>query len=73
MSKFYVSQSPEEQQKDIEGAFKIFDKDGNGMIEKSELLRVATTMGEPLTDEEAEQMIKIADTNNDGLINYKGQ
>ncbi|XP_048764701.1 calmodulin-A-like [Ostrea edulis] len=71
MSKFYVSQSPEEQQKDIEGAFKIFDKDGNGMIEKSELLRVATTMGEPLTDEEAEQMIKIADTNNDGLINYK--
>ena len=72
MSKFYVTQSPEEQQKDIEGAFKIFDKNGNGVIEKAELLRIATTLGEPLTEEEAEQMMKIADANKDGLIDYKG-
>lgn len=72
MSKFYVNNSPEEQQKDIEGAFKIFDKNGNGVIEKAELLRIATTLGEPLTEEEAEQMMKIADSNKDGLIDYKG-
>lgn len=71
MSKFYVNNSPEEQQKDIEGAFKIFDKNGNGVIEKAELLRIATTLGEPLTEEEAEQMMKIADANKDGLIDYK--
>lgn len=71
MSKFYVNNSPEEQQKDIEGAFKIFDKNGNGVIEKAELLRIATTLGEPLTEEEAEQMMKIADSNKDGLIDYK--
>jgi calmodulin len=73
MSKFFVSQSPEDQQKDIEGAFRIFDKDGNGLIERSELLKVATTLGEPLTEEEAEEMIKLADANKDGLIDYKGQ
>lgn len=73
MSKFYVNNSPEEQQKDIEGAFKIFDKNGNGVIEKAELLRIATTLGEPLTEEEAEQMMKIADSNKDGLIDYKGR
>ncbi len=51
-------------------AFKIFEKDGSGYISASELRGVMTTLGEKLTDEEIEDLIKEADIDSDGMINY---
>ena len=51
-------------------AFKIFDKDGTGVISSHELRHVITTLGEKLTEEEADELIREADIDGDGTINY---
>jgi calmodulin len=51
-------------------AFKVFDKDGNNFITNAELKHVMFALGEKVTDEEVDEMIREADTNNDGCINY---
>lgn len=53
-------------------SFKVFDKDGNGFISASELHHVMTTFGEKLTKEDADEMVREADINGDGQINYEG-
>lgn len=56
----------------MEEAFKVFDKDGNGFISAAELRNVMVNLGEKLTDEEVENMIREADVDGDGQINYQG-
>lgn len=51
-------------------AFRIFDKDGNGMISASELRHILCNLGEKLNDEEVDEMMREADLNGDGLVNY---
>merc|ERR1712183_240382 len=51
-------------------AFKIFDKDGSGFIDAKELKNVMEGLGEDLTDEEIDEMVKEADLNGDGKISY---
>ena len=42
-------------------AFKVFDRDGNGFISAAELRHVMTNLGEKLTDEEVDEMIRETD------------
>ena len=51
-------------------AFKVFDRDTNGFITSHELRHVMTSLGESLTPEEIEEMVKEADVDGDGQINY---
>ncbi|ODV89357.1 hypothetical protein CANCADRAFT_3985 [Tortispora caseinolytica NRRL Y-17796] len=55
---------------EIREAFKVFDRDNDGYISAAELRHVMMSIGEPLTEEEADQMIREADADGDGLINY---
>ncbi|EMR09007.2 hypothetical protein PNEG_02782 [Pneumocystis murina B123] len=48
-------------EEEIREAFKVFDKDGNGIISAAELRHVMTNLGEKLTDEEVDEMIREAD------------
>ncbi len=59
-----------ETEDDFIEAFKIFDTDGNGLISGKELKQVMNTLGEDLTDEEADDLIRDNDMDNDGYINY---
>ena len=52
-------------------AFKVFDRDGNGLISAHELRFVMSTSGEQLTEEDIEEMIREADENGDGFIDYQ--
>ncbi|KAG5519941.1 hypothetical protein PMAC_000218 [Pneumocystis sp. 'macacae'] len=48
-------------EEEIREAFKVFDKDGNGTISAAELRHVMTNLGEKLTDDEVDEMIREAD------------
>ena len=52
-------------------AFKVFDRDGNGLISAAELRHVMTNLGEKLTGEEVDEMIREAGVDGDGPINYE--
>ena len=48
-------------EEELKEAFRVFDKDQNGFISAAELRHVMTNLGEKLTDEEVDEMIREAD------------
>ncbi|CAL9077108.1 calmodulin-like [Musa acuminata AAA Group] len=58
-------------EEELKEAFKVFDKDQNGFISATELRNVMINLGEKLTDEEVDQMIREADLDGDGQVNYE--
>lgn len=53
---------------ELRQAFRVFDQDDSGSISADELRHVMKSIGENLTDEEFDEMLKMADTNGDGQI-----
>ncbi len=64
--------NPGDEEIELRESFKVFDKNGDGYISASELRHVMITLGEKLTDEEVEEMIREADIDGDGQVNYDG-
>ena len=58
---------------EIQEAFRVFDRDGDGFISAAELKHVMNNLGEKLTDEEVDQMIIDADRDGDGKIDFEGK
>ncbi|CAL9231091.1 unnamed protein product [Arabidopsis halleri] len=58
-------------EEELKEAFRVFDKDQNGFISAAELRHVMTNLGEKLSDEEVDEMIREADVDGDGQINYE--
>ena len=55
---------------DVAHAFKVFDRDGDGLITAEELRLTMNNLGEPITEAEVRAMIVEADLDGDGKINF---
>merc|ERR1712154_213204 len=56
---------------DIEKAFKVFDKGNRGKIGPNELREIMLGLGEDLTDEQLQIMIKEIDSDGDGYVTFE--
>ncbi|XP_016072323.1 PREDICTED: calmodulin-like protein 6 [Miniopterus natalensis] len=59
------------QEGELRAGFQVFDKEGKGYIDWDTLKYVLMNAGEPLNEVEAEQMMKEADKDGDGTIDYE--
>lgn len=57
---------------ELREALRVFDRDDNGYISAEELRRMMLTSGETLTEEEVDEMMKLADKEGNGKVYYDG-
>ncbi|CAF3881542.1 unnamed protein product, partial [Rotaria sordida] len=60
-----------DQEAELREAFRLFDRDNSGYITINELKQVMLNMGEKLNQEELEDMMREADVNKDGKLDYQ--
>ena len=58
-------------EKELKDAFAVFDSDGSGFIDRSELKKLMANLGQALTDGELDDMMDEVDTNGDGEISFE--
>lgn len=56
---------------EIKETFFTFDVSGNGFVGASEIRFVLDALGENVTDEEIDEMIRMIDADGDGQVNFK--
>lgn len=55
---------------EIKDAFFTFDMSGNGFVAAAEIRFVLDALGENVTDEEIDEMIRMIDADGDGQVNF---
>ncbi|XP_064623001.1 calmodulin-A-like [Lineus longissimus] len=60
----------DESVEELTNAFRVLDKDGNGYISAAELRHVLSGLQEKITDDEVNKIIREADLDGDGQIDY---
>ena len=60
-----------EQAAELKKAFEVMDANKDGVVTKEELTNLLKGLGEDVTDEVVDEMIKIADDNGDGKIQFE--
>lgn len=56
---------------EYKATFELIDSDDDGFISAAELVRLLTALGEEVTVEQAEQIVRGADTSADDLISLE--
>jgi Ca2+-binding EF-hand superfamily protein len=62
---------PNEIADEIKKAFRVLDRQKQGYIMSVDLREFLSKLGDPLLDDEIDEMIKLADSENNGQINYE--
>ena len=60
-----------DEEEEIVEAFKVFDRDGSGLISSEDLCAIMTNLGEQISPEEIDQMKSEADMDSDGRFDYR--
>ncbi|XP_046582462.1 calmodulin-A-like isoform X2 [Haliotis rubra] len=60
-----------DEESELREAFDTMDRDQNGFISAAELRYTLTSMGDMLSDEEADELIRQADIDGSGMIDYE--
>ena len=66
-----MSKLSAEQTEELKKAFAVMDANKDGVVTKVELKTLLKGLGEEVTDEVVDEMIKIADENGDGKIQFE--
>ena len=66
-----MSKLNEEQLAELKKAFQVMDSNNDGVVTRDELMALLKGLGEEVTDEVVDEMIKIADDNGDGKIQFE--
>uniref|UniRef100_A0A646QDU6 Calglandulin n=1 Tax=Hemiscolopendra marginata TaxID=943146 RepID=A0A646QDU6_9MYRI len=66
----FSSHNEDEIMEELLAAFRVFDKDGNGYITRDELRQAMELIGESVTDRALDEMLREADVDRDGRIDY---
>lgn len=67
-----LSQRSRDAEQCMRTAFKVFDIDGNGFIDAAELRATLADLGGCVSLPDAEALLRAADKNGDGQIDYEG-
>merc|ERR1740131_487262 len=59
------------QESKLATAFKMLDKDRDGKITATEIQRMSTELGMPLTDEKVDELVSLYDEKGDGRIDIR--
>jgi len=51
---------------------KVFDQNKDGFVVAEEIKFVMKQLGQPMTDEEVDEILRQGDVNGDGKLNYSG-
>jgi calmodulin len=62
---------PKMTEDEVRAQFKALDKDGNGVISAQEIREVLTALGDRLSDEDVNEIIRDVDTDGDGQVNFE--
>ncbi|XP_009106331.1 calcium-binding protein CML38 [Brassica rapa] len=61
----------QDKNKDLEAVFAYMDANRDGRISPHELQKSFMTLGEQLSDEEAEAAVRLSDTDGDGMLDFQ--
>ncbi|OMJ27749.1 Calmodulin [Smittium culicis] len=70
-SLFYKHESEHDPEEEYKVAFAKFDADGDKLLSADDIMTALTNMGENLTMEEVQEMIREADVDGTGMLNYE--
>lgn len=58
------------EERELREVFSVFDKNGDGMISVDDLVVVMQSLGQKLSEADAQEMIREGDVDRDGLISF---
>ena len=66
-----VTNPPNERPQDLQEMFRMYDTGGKGQISQANMVHLLTTVGEKLTDQEADDLLKISGCARNGMVDYQ--
>uniref|UniRef100_A0A4W3JMZ5 Troponin C, skeletal muscle n=2 Tax=Callorhinchus milii TaxID=7868 RepID=A0A4W3JMZ5_CALMI len=57
-------------EEELAECFRVFDTNADGYIDRDELKEILMTAGEPITDEEIDELLRDGDKNNDDKLDF---
>ena len=66
-----VTEPPREKPEDLNEMFRLYDVTGSGFISVAEMTHLMTTIGEKLTEEEVQLLLRQTRCVDNGRVNYK--
>ncbi|KAH8042111.1 hypothetical protein HPB51_021195 [Rhipicephalus microplus] len=71
-ARFLVEEDSEAMQEELREAFRLYDKEGNGYINVSDLREILRALDDALTEDELDEMIAEIDTDGSGTVDFDG-